>query len=195
MGKIIGISLALILLTCLPSLSSAQNPFLEMVEKFRLIGVFDMFLFLFFFLVFYALLAKSKILGGSVGLNGVVAVIAAFFLTLYSTFTGFSLIEPLSRFFTQVGVIGLMFIVGLVVASIFYPDLPRVLAEHIKGTTLLYIMIPIALALLITSRSIWVLWAGYKATPGMSSDIMILVVGLIIFVVVLLIAALIGGRK
>jgi hypothetical protein len=173
----------------------AQNPFLDMIQSFRSSGVFDIFLFILFSIVFYAILMKSKVLGSNVGLNGTVAIIIAFLLSIYSTFTGFSLIEPLSRFFTQASMIGLVFVVAFIIASVFYPDLPKMLAEHFKGPTILYIMIPLALALLITSRSIWVLWAGFKTTPGTSSDIMILVVGLIIFVVILLIATAIGGRK
>ncbi|MEM5836442.1 MAG: hypothetical protein QXR09_01745 [Candidatus Aenigmatarchaeota archaeon] len=175
----------------------AQNPFLDMIQSFKESGVFDIFLFILFFVTSYAILMKSKVLGSNAGVNGVVALGIAFFLSLYSTFTGFSLIEPMSRFFTQASVIALMFIAALVIASVFYPDLPKMLAEHIKGPTILYILIPLALALLITSRAIWVFWAGYKATPGPSSDIMVLIVGLLIFGIILIIATIIvgGGKK
>jgi len=186
--------LLLIALAFLPA-AFAQNPFLDMIQSFRSSGIFDIFLFILFFIVFYAILMKSKVLGSNAGLNGTVALIAAFLISLYSTFTGFSLIEPMSRFFTQASIVGLVFVAALIIASVFYPDLPKMLAEHFKSPTILYILIPLALALLITSRSIWVFWAGFKAVPGTSSDVMILVVGLIIFVVILLIAATIGGRK
>ncbi|MEM5835471.1 MAG: hypothetical protein QW040_00560 [Candidatus Aenigmatarchaeota archaeon] len=175
----------------------AQNPFLDMVKSFRISGVFDIFIFILFFVAFYAILTKSKVLGSNPGINGIVALIAAFFISLYSTFTGFSLIEPLSRFFTQASVIGIMFIMALVIASVFYPDLPKMLGEYIKGPVILYVLIPLALALLITSRTIWVLWAGYKVTPGagLSGDVPILIIGLLIFGVLLIIAGIIGGKK
>ncbi|MEM5879225.1 MAG: hypothetical protein QXU74_01905 [Candidatus Aenigmatarchaeota archaeon] len=197
MGKVFKISIAfLVSLTVFSFSVLAQNPFLDMIQSFRESGVFDIFLFILFFVSFYAILMKAKVLGSNPGVNGVVALVIAFFLSLYSTFTGFSLVEPMSRFFTQASVIVLMFIAALVVASLFYPDLPKMLAEHIKGPTILYILIPLALALLITSRGIWVFWAGYKTTPGAGSDIMVLIVGLLIFGIILLIAtAIVGGGK
>ena len=196
MGKLSRISafiFALLLAFSVPIF--AQNVFLDMIQSFRSSGVFDIFLFILFFIVFYAILAKSKVLGSNAGLNGTVALVAAFLISLYSTFTGFSLVEPMSRFFTQASMIGLVFVAALIIASVFYPDLPKMLAEHIKGPTILYVLIPLALALLITSRSIWVFWAGYKAVPGPSSDVTILIVGLLIFAVVLIIAGIIGGKK
>ncbi|MEM5773024.1 MAG: hypothetical protein QXL86_02240 [Candidatus Aenigmatarchaeota archaeon] len=194
MDKIFNFSIAfLIFLIAFSFPALAQNPFLDMIQSFRISGIFDIFLFILFFVVFYAILMKAKVLGNNAGVNGVVALIIAFFLSLYSTFTGFSLIEPMSRLLTQASVIGLMFVAALVIASVFYPDLPKMLAEHIKGPTILYVLIPLALALLITSRTIWVFWAGYKATPGPGSDVMLLVVGLLIFGVILIIAGIIGG--
>jgi hypothetical protein len=193
--KISSLILTFLLVFSAPIL--AQNLFIDMIERFRSSGIFDIFLFILFFIALYAILMKSKVLGTNAGLNGTVALIAAFLISLYSTFTGFSLTEPLSRFFTQASIVGLIFIAALVMVSVFYPDLPKMLSEHFKGPTMLYIMIPLALALLITSRSIWVLWAGYKTVPGPSTDITILIVGLLIFVVILLIAAAIarGGKS
>jgi hypothetical protein len=191
--KISSFLLILILAVSLPAF--AQNIFSDMIESLRSSGVFDILIFIFFFVVFYAIFMKSKIFGSSVGINGVIALVIAFLISIYSSFTGFGLIEPLSRFFTQASVILLLFIVALVVASIFYPDFPKMLMETFKGPTILYILIPLALALLITSRSIWVLWAGFKAGAGPSSDITMLIIGLLIFVVVLTLAAFIGGRK
>jgi FlaA1/EpsC-like NDP-sugar epimerase len=166
-----------------------------MIESLRSSGVFDILIFIFFFIFFYAILMKSKIFGSSVGVNGVIALVIAFLISIYSSFTGFGLIEPLSRFFTQAIVIFLLFIIALVIASIFYPDFPKMLTESFKSPTILYILIPLALALLITSRSIWVFWAGSKPGAGPSGEITVLIIGLLIFVVVLIIAAFIGGKK
>lgn len=196
MKKILKISVFFLILavaTLSPALS--ENLFADMIESFGSSGVFDILLFILFFIVFYAILMKSKILSGNAGVNGTIAIVIAFLISLYSGFTGFSLVEPLSRFFTQASVIVILFLVAFITASLFYPDLPKMLAEQFKSPTILYILIPLALALLVTSRSIWVLWAGYKATPGPSGDITILIAGLLIFVVILFIAATIGGRK
>jgi len=188
-------SFLLILILAISVQTHAQNVFSDMLESFRSSGVFDIFIFLFFFVAFYAILTKSKILGSNVGVNGVIAIVVAFLISLYSSFTGFSLVEPLSRFFTQASVILLLFIVAFLLASIFYPDLPKMLIESFKSPMILYILIPLALVLLVTSRSIWVFWAGYKAAPGPSSDITILIGGLLIFVVILIIAVVVGGKK
>jgi hypothetical protein len=195
MKEISKLLVVLFMLASLPS-AYAQNLFLEMVQSFLSRGVFDILLFILLFVTFYAVLMKSKVLGENSGINGVVAVAAALFVSLYSTFTGFSLIEPLSRFFTQATAIALAFVAALLIASFFYPDLPKVLGEHFKSPTILYILIPLAITILITSRTIWVVWAGYKAGagggPGLPVDLAALVVGLFIFVVILMIAATVG---
>ena len=188
-------SFLLTLILAFPLQAFAQNIFSEMIESLRSSGVFEIFIFIFFFIIFYAIFMKSKIFGSSVGVNGVVALIIAFLISLYSSFTGFGLVEPLSRFFTQASVIFLLFIIALVIASIFYPDFPKMLMESFKSPTILYILIPLALALLITSRSIWVFWAGFKPGVGPAGDITVLVIGLLIFVVVLIVAAVVGGKK
>jgi hypothetical protein len=193
MSKIFKIFILLLMTLAILPVAFAQNPFLDMIQDLRSIGIFDIFIFILFFITFYAILAKSKVLGDNVGLNGTIALIAAFLISIYSTFTSFSLVEPLSRFFTQLSVVLLLFIAAFIFASFFYPDLPKMLSEHIKGPIILYILIPLAIALLITSRSIWVLWAGFKATPGSSTDIIILAVSLIIFVVILLVTVVVGG--
>lgn len=189
--KILAISLVLLFL---PNLAFAQT-FREFTEALSKIGLFEILLFMLFTAIFFAMLKKSKILGSDI-INGIVAVIAAFLISLYPSITGFSLTEPMSRFFTQTSAILLLFLVALLAASFFYPDLPKMLAENIKTPTILYVLIPLALALLITSRMIWVMWAGYRPVgeaPGV--DVTIVIVGLIIFVVVLLVAAAVGGKK
>ncbi|MEM5766245.1 MAG: hypothetical protein QW423_01250 [Candidatus Aenigmatarchaeota archaeon] len=189
MGKIFNFSIVLIIFLIAFSFSVlAQNTFLDMIQSFRVSGIFDVFLLILFFITFYAILTKSKILGGNAAVNGVIALLIAFFISIYPIFTGFSLIEPMSRFFTQASIIAIMFIAALLIASVFYPDLPKMLAEHIKGPTLIYVLIPLVLALLITSRTIWVLWAGYKPAPGFgfTTDITILVIGLLIFSLILI---------
>ena len=193
--KVLAMSLIFLLL---PTLASAQG-LRELTEALSKKGFFDILLFALFLIIFFALLQKSKILGESSVINGIVAVIAAFLISYFPSITGFSLTEPMSRFFTQASAILLLFLVALLAASFFYPNLPKMLAEHIKGPTLLYVLIPLALALLVTSRMIWVMWAGYRPggeAPGV--DVTIVIVGLIIFVVVLLVAAAIaggGGKK
>lgn len=192
--KKIILAIGLILLT-LPLSISAQT-FGELTEVLRKKGFFDILLFILFLVIFFSILKKSKILGGNDVINGVVAVIAAFLISIYPSITGFSLTEPMSRFFTQASAILFLFLIALLIASFFYPDLPKMLAEHIKTPVILYILIPLALALLITSRMIWVMWAGYKPVseaPGV--DISVVIVGLIIFVIVLIIASVVGGGK
>jgi hypothetical protein len=66
--KISSFLLILILAVSLPAF--AQNIFSDMIESLRSSGVFDILIFIFFFVVFYAIFMKSKIFGSSVGING-----------------------------------------------------------------------------------------------------------------------------
>lgn len=180
-----------ILLVVLPSLVSAQGVIELLVRNLEKLNFFDALIFLFFSVILFAVLRKSKILGENLVINSIIAIIISFFIFIYPSFTGFSLVMPMSRFFTQISVIILLFVVGFIVASIFYPDMPKMLADQFKTPAILWIVIPIVLALLVTSRMIWVLWAGFSTGP--TSDVGIFVAAILIFAVIVLIAAAVGG--
>lgn len=185
-----------LLLVLMPSIVSAQSSGIDLlIRRMESLGAFDIMVFVLFMAIIFAILRKSKILGESVAINGLIAIIVSFLIFIFPTFTGFSLVLPMSRFFTQASVIILLFVIGLVVASVFYPNMMGMLADQFKTPAILWIIIPIILVLLITSRTIWVFWAGYGVGP--TSDTLVLVAAILIFAVVLLIASAIGmgGKK
>ncbi len=158
-------------------------------------GFFDILAFVFFLAIFYAILRKSKVLGESPVINGIAALALAFFLILYPFLTGFSIVQNLAIFVAQASVWILVVLVAMLLASFFYPNLPKFLAEAMKRRTTLWVMLAIGFTLVITSGFIGVIWAGILGGPGApsgatpSADITILAAGLIIFVVLLIVAA------
>ena len=165
------------------------------MEKMIETGFIEIFLFILFSALFYAALSKSGIFGENKILLSVVAVSMSFLIFVFPVITGFKLIETSSRFFTQIFTIVLIFVFSIVIAGIFYPDIIGTLASSLKGPTLVWVLIPLVLALVITSGFISVFWAGMRGAGGVSTDAIILVVGIIIFIVVLLIGVSIGRGK
>jgi len=176
------------------------NIFEPVATKLLELGVLDIFIFIIVAAVFYALLKKSKILGGTPAVDGVVAISIAFFVFLFRWITGFSLTEPFSMLFTQATAVLLLFVFGLMAASMFYPDMMKWLPQVFGGSrSMLTIMIVLGLALVISSGLITVFWASSTAPAapgevGPPMDLILIAVGLIIFIVVIIIAASVGGK-
>jgi hypothetical protein len=184
------------LLLVLPSGVFAQSVFSSLTEKLQGMGFFEILLFLLFSIIFFALLARSKVLGGNAIINGFVALAISFLIFVYPVFTGFSLVEPMSRFFTQLSVIAMLLVFAVVLSSVFYPDMVKMMVEYFTKPNMISLMIILVLVLLIISRTIWTFWAGLKISPtGSSSDMVIIIVALLIFIVILYVAASIGGKK
>jgi len=181
-----------ILLVIIPSIALAATPLDPFVKDLQRLGVFDVIIFIMFAIIFFAILAKSKILGENLVISGIVATIVAFFIFLYPTFSGFSLVQPLSTLFTQVGVLMLLLAIAFVVSSLFYPDLPKMLSQQFTKPSVLYILIFIIIILVIVSRSAWVLWEGFNLASG-SADLIILVAAIFVFIMILYVAASAAG--
>jgi len=197
MGRILKFSAVLFaLLALLPSAVFAQGALSTLTQNLQSMGFFEILLFLLFSVIFFALLAKSKVLGQSAAVNGFVALAISFLIFIYPSFTGFSLVEPLSRFFTQISTVAILLVFALVLSSVFYPDMSKMMVEQFTKPGVLYILIILALVLLVTSRTLWTFWAGFKIAPtGGSSDMIILIAALLIFIVIIYLAASVGGGK
>jgi len=162
------------------------------------LGLLDIFIFIIVVAVFYAFLKKSKILGGTPVIDGVVAISIGFLVFLYRWITGFVLVTPFSMLFTQATAILMLFIFGILAASMFYPDMTKWLVEAFaKSRSMMTIMIVIGLALVISSGLIAVFWTYPPADPGAVSpptDIILIAVAVILFVVIIIIASAAGGK-
>jgi hypothetical protein len=152
-----------------------------------------LFPFLLTLALFYGLLSKSKLLGGSPLVNGVIALCAAFLIFGFPILAGISLALPLSMFFAHTTVFLLVFVMAFLLASLFYPDMMDWLASVFTRRTTLWAMLGLGMVLFISSGLMSVLTQQIYAppTPGvpaLPTDIIILIVGVVLFVVFLMIA-------
>ena len=180
----------------------AQDIFQPIVTKLLSMGILNAMLLFLFAAIMYAILRKSKIFGDSEIINGVIAFIVAFFIFIFPFITGISLVNPLSVFFTQSIVILIFLIVGFIAASLFYPDMPSVLAKSFTSRGTLMVMIGLAIGLFVTSGLVTTLLAAFTTPAGSSgglqsgppSDVLIIGAGIILFIIVLLVASSVGMR-
>jgi hypothetical protein len=170
-----------------------MNPFETIINKMISLGFYNyLFPFIITSAIFYALLKKSKVFGESIFINAIISLSIALLIFGYPVIAGISLATPLSTFFTQATVWILVFAIGILLASFFYPDLTKVLLETFKRRSTLMIMLAIGITLFITSGLLSVFTSGlYASRPGALGpplDIILIATGLIIFVVLIIIA-------
>jgi len=172
--------------------------FTPSITKLLEFGVFDVLIFVISTAVFYAFFRKSKILGDSPVVNGAVALSIGFLIFIFRWVTGTSLVAPFSILFTQWTTVLLFLIFGFLAASMFYPDMMSWLPKVFHSRSVLSIMIALGITLLITSGLISTFWATASVPPkpgqiSVPTDIIIVAASLIIFMVMIMIAASIGG--
>lgn len=177
------------------------NIFEPVIAKMFELGVYDVFIFILVVAIFYAFLKKSKMLGGSPVIDGVVALSVGFLVFGFGWITGMALTGPFTILFTQTTVILLFLLIGFLAASMFYPDMTKWLVKVFESRSVLFVMIALGFTLLVTSGLISTLWAGAATPPKPGeirtpTDILIVAAGLIIFVVlIIIVAAIVGGGK
>jgi phosphoglycerol transferase MdoB-like AlkP superfamily enzyme len=170
--------------------------FTPVVQKILDLGAGNLFIFIFTFAVIYAILRKAKFLGESEIVNGILSFIAAFSVAFwFPLLTGTSLLLPMSILFTQAMSLLLFVLIGFVLASFFYPDMPKMLAEQFTKRTTLYVFLALGIVLFITSSLVSVIWSPFTkptapgSPPGPPSEVVLLGAGLIIFLIVLIVGA------
>lgn len=103
------------------------------VQKLIDVGFYNFLLpFILFVTLFYAVLRKTKLLGDSEIVHGVLSVVFGLFIFGMPVILGNSLTVPLATFLTQGAVAMLVFIIGLLIASFFYPNLMESLPQIFK---------------------------------------------------------------
>jgi len=80
--------------------------------------------------IIYGLLKKSKLVGESIVVNGTLAISIALLIFGFPALAGISLATPLSTFFTYTIIFILVFVVGILLASLFYPNLQDFLTKY-----------------------------------------------------------------
>jgi len=171
--------------------------FIPVIKNMLSLGFGNLFIFMLALAIFFALIKKSHIFGESDLINGVIALVAAFLVFWFPAIFGVNLVTPMSTFFTQATTIILFLVIGVVMASLFYPDLPKMLAQQFTHRTTLYEMLALGIVLFLTSGliSAFTTPSSTPQKPGETrppSDIIIITVGLILFVVILIIGSAVG---
>jgi hypothetical protein len=173
--------------------------FASIVSKLLGLGFFNFLTFILAMTLIYALLRQRKIFGESPLINGLISFSIAFFIFAYPIISGISLSIPITTFFSQAFVFILIFFIGILIASFFYPDFPKALEGFFKTRNTLFAMIALSIALFVTSGLVGIIYGSFiggpSAQPGKPSappEIILLIAGLIIAVVVLLIAGSVG---
>jgi hypothetical protein len=168
-----------------------SDVFSVMISKLLGVGFFNLLTFLLALVLIYALLKQRKVFGDNPIINGIVAFSIAFFIFAYPIIAGISLVVPITTFFSQAFVFILLFFIGFLIASFFYPDFSSALSKFFQSRNVLFAMIALSLALFVTSGLVEVIYSmtpGPQKKPTAPPENVLLIAGLMIAVVVLLIA-------
>ena len=168
-----------------------ENVFEIVIRKALEVGFYDLLIFVFALTLFYALLKKFKILGESPTINAIIAFVMAFFIFGYPVLVGYSLTMPLTKFFASSMLYILLFFMGILISSFFYPDLPKFLTKTFTSRTFIWIAGFLVLLAIITSGLLNVLWESASVEGNVQSppDVSFIVAGIIVFLLVVLIAS------
>ena len=110
------------------------NIFQIAVERLVDLGVYNFLLpFVLFATVLYAVLRKTKILGESTVINGIMSITVALFIFGMPVIIGTSITAGLTAFLTQAAIIIVVIMVGMLIASFFYPNIIEKLPDIFKG--------------------------------------------------------------
>ena len=175
-----------------------ENFFIMIVKKMMEVGIYDFLIFAIGLAIFYGILKRIKFFD-SIVINSVLAFAIAFLLFGFPVILNYSLVMPMAKFFMQTFVWILVFFVGMLISSFFYPDLPKFLVEHFSSRSMLSVGIAAGIFIAILSGMTSFLWMEPSVElfprsliPG---ENMVIAGGVIIFVVMLIIAGSVGVRS
>jgi hypothetical protein len=175
-----------------------QNIFETLIIKLLEVGFFDFLLFAIGLAMFYAILKRVKLFDSQI-VNSLLAFSVAFFIFGYPVLMNFSLVLPFVTFFTQAFLFMTVFMVGMLLASFFYPDLPKFLSENFTSRSTLWSMVAVGVAIAVISGTAAIMYTTIPAdqatrplVPGETSTV---AAGVIVFVLLLIIAGSIAMRQ
>lgn len=176
-----------------------EGPIFEsVVQKMVDFGLYDYVIpFILTSAIMFALLRKSRVIGDSVVLNGVFSVSVGLLIFAFPVLTGITYGQELSTFFVQGSFWIFILVLAVLIASVFYPDITKMLMDQMKTRQFLFIMMAMGIAIFVVSGMVSVfLNLGNPAVtgeepelPSPPTDIVIIIASLIIFMVLLVIAA------
>jgi len=179
------------------------NPFEIVVLRLSELGFFSFVLpFMLISALMYGLLRKSRIFGPpeeNVVVNSVVSLSAALLVTASPVLLGINVERPLSAFFLQSMVAGLIAIVVLMIAGfVFPPDLPKVIDQKFKTGFLSIVLVAgsiIGIILLVTSGLLSVFFPPGQGISALPEDLLYLGAVFTFLILGPLIVFGIGGKK
>ncbi len=126
--------------------------FQNVVQRLIDLGFYEFFLpFILVAAITYAVLRKTKLLGESSFLNGIISLSLALFIFGLPVLSGVSIVKPLTSFFGSIWVVMLILVGGMLLASFFVPDLVSRLMTEMKGGGMIWWMIVAGLVIAIIS--------------------------------------------
>lgn len=178
------------------------NYFDIFANKLNDLGVFQYLLpFILIAAITYAMFRKSKVLGDSAIINGIVSLSLTFMVVFgFPVATGFSIATPLATFFMQTSVFLVVFVIGAMMASIFYPNMTDWLPTAIKSRSTFWAIVAISVGLFITSGLIGVFTTGLSGgtsggAPSAPRDVFLIASGIVIFIIIIMIATTVATGR
>jgi hypothetical protein len=137
--------------------------------------------------VMYGLLTKSKVLGDSVVINGVVSLVVGLIIFGLPTLIGISITKPVTAFFASTVSFILILVGGLLIAGVFFPGSEK-LFEAFKGWGTWFIIAAFIFA--IFSGLFQLPFHNVTSLPSVQTDILI-VFGILLaaFIIIIIVTA------
>jgi len=169
-----------------------ENIFATVVQRFVDFGFYDLVVFALALAIFYAILKRVKIFGESPAVIGTIAFAIAFMVFGYPVIIGYSMVTPFVSLFTQTTVFIMVFVIAFLIASFFYPDMPKFLEESFKTRGMLMNALAIGIGIAIMSGAVSVLWnapKGNEGLPGAPTELSIMAGAVIVLIIILILAS------
>ncbi len=168
------------------------NPFQIIAERLASLGVFSFFLpWIITAAVMWGLLKRSKMFDQTI--NAILSIAVSFFLWGYLARTAFDIGAPLGAFITQGFVLILVFVFGLVGASMFYPKFSDTLAEVFKGSWVIWMFIGLFFGVLFFTSGLYTVLFPTGPGTGVQADVQSMIIMLVALIIGILI--LVGVQR
>ncbi|MCX6820832.1 MAG: hypothetical protein NT016_02700 [Candidatus Aenigmarchaeota archaeon] len=174
------------------------NVFETVVSQLVDVGFYNVIIFVLALSIFYSVLKRVKIFGESNVVIGAISFSIAFLIFGYPVIIGYSLVTPFVAMFTQTTVFLMVFVIAFLIASFFYPDMPKFLAGSFTSRGFLMNALAMGIAVAIMSGAIAILWQapkGNAGSPSVPTDISIMAAVVIVMIIVLIIASAVVTSK
>jgi hypothetical protein len=164
------------------------DPFHLIIDRMTELGVINFFIpWIITTTVFWALLNKSKIFE-SPFVNAILSISVAFLFWGYLISpVAIQLGKNLSLFIAQGFVIIIVFMFGLLGASMFYPKFGEFLTESFKKRTMIWVFLALFFGVLFFTSGMYKVLIWENPTPGVRTDVTMLIVMLSALIIGMLI--------